>query len=447
MAAFLGLRDVGHTPNSTSTTSSSEIASPSGEYRNSSKTSAVTVGTTTSRTVHLTTFGSTPGGSSQSASPTSVAYNGTSGLQSSQKHISTGAISSGALAGSIVGSFVAGCILALLVAFFCLRHRRKTLHSSAKAESSWPISSATPKASSQSVSNALDSTAAIPRQKNPYLGSYAFGTNILDLSSYVADPADDSTVCTRIQTLFDQASLHVDNYYSRPYSTPRLTQDAVVRINEYNSSLLGASLDTLLSNSKSQRAILTHTLVHAVLRSIQPENEKAALIPACYKLGIGTSEKEPLDWGKNLISRLVFHHHHHHANSVSLTDGRAVFAWRMLTSFLYARKHRAQKTSRAIQEDLITEFAKGFTETFTSYSDPQYSETDRLAHLTSVSRAAAELGLWLFSQPCSFDFLWSPFKPIVNQVAVLPAVVKSYDEWGGKLDVPQMLLEETRRQI
>lgn len=118
----------------------------------------------------------------------------------------------------------------------------------------------------------------------------------------------------------------------------------------------------------------------------------------------------------------------------------------MLTSYLYARNDRASPAQLKAQEYSIACFANAFTETFAPYSDPQFNEADRLAHMTSVTRAAVDLGVWLFSQPCSFDFRWSTAASMINQIVVLPAVVKTRDEHGVRMMVPQTLLEEFTRQ-
>ncbi|KAJ5667300.1 hypothetical protein N7507_003164 [Penicillium longicatenatum] len=362
---------------------------------------------------------------SSSASITSVANNGTSSISSSQQHSSSTKISSGALAGAVVGAFAGGCILAFLVAFLCLRRRKKSPHPTTKKESSVLVSSNLPKSSRQSTRTVPNSSISGTNGTSKYMGTSAIDTIPLDLSSFVPEAADDSAVCRRVQTFFDQVSLHVDNYYSRPGSHRQLTSEMVARVNQYDSSLLGTSLATLLSNSRSQRPILTHTLLHALLLSIQPNSQEISLIPACYCLGAMERATDPLN---------------------AAVD-RATFAWRMLTSYLFIKNDHASPAQLKSQKYSIQCFVNAFTETFASYSDPQFSEADRLAHLTSVARAAVDLGIWLFSQPCSFEFRWSTAISKINQVVVLPAVVKTRDEHGVRLAVPQTLLEAFARQV
>jgi hypothetical protein len=105
-----------------------------------------------------------------------------------------------------------------------------------------------------------------------------------DLTRYVPAPADDTTICMRIQTFFDQAGLHIDNYYSRTDLAPRLSQEDTVRVNNYDSPFLSTPLASLLSSSRNQRVVLTHILIHTLLQSIHPGNETRSLLPACYSI-------------------------------------------------------------------------------------------------------------------------------------------------------------------
>ncbi|KAJ5655125.1 hypothetical protein N7490_002128 [Penicillium lividum] len=406
----------------TSSFGSSFNASPAGSttVTTITATTATATSKSVSFTAYLTTYTSqsTPGILSISSSTTTVAKNRTSSIQSSLQHATHSKISPGALAGAIVGAFAGGCILAFLMACFWLRDRKKSPPPSVKETSSVLDSSILPKGPKQSTKN-------VPNGDLQNREASIIGPTPLDLSPFVAEAADDSTVCSRVQTFFDQVGLHVDNYYSRPESHRRLMPEMVAQINEYDSSLFGTSLATLLSVCRSQRAIITHTLVHAILLAIQPKSYGASLLPACYRLG---PEASGIDiWNAD--------------------DDRAIFAWRMFTSYLYVKNSRTNPAQLEAQEDSITRFANSINETFALYSDPQFNEGDRLAHMTSVTRAAVNLGIWLFSQPCSFEFHWPMNTPMANQAIVLPAVVKTCDENGVRMAVPQTLLEEFTLQI
>jgi hypothetical protein len=61
--------------------------------------------------------------------------------------------------------------------------------------------------------------------------------------------------------------------------------------------------------------------------------------------------------------------------------------------------------------------------------------------LKSVASAAAELGRWLFAQPCAYEFAWD--RPGRQGMGITPRVVKVCDEQGRRLAVPQVMAEGT----
>ncbi|KAJ5140700.1 hypothetical protein N7448_004108 [Penicillium atrosanguineum] len=334
-----------------------------------------------------------------------------------------GSYSSGTLAGAIVGSIAGTCLIALL-AFFYLR-RRKGKIARGTTRSSTTDTSEIPKHPGTIQSRFLGTTAAVPYEKHTPVPP-AIGSQLFDLASYIPSPADDSAVCMRIQTLFDQASLHIDNYYSRPNPTVRLTPNAIVSLNKFDSPFLPSPLATLLSNPRSQRPALTHALVRALLHAIQPGSQTGSLLPPCFSM----SPKKQLSGG------------------IDSDDYQAMFAWRMLTASMFTRSRDVQRPISVVPQGVaITALAESFNTAFAPYSDPHLSEAGRLGHLQSVVEATAELGAWLFAQPCSFEFRWTPLVTPLNQVIVSPAVVKVGDEQGRALSVPHTLVEETLARI
>lgn len=119
----------------------------------------------------------------------------------------------------------------------------------------------------------------------------------------------------------------------------------------------------------------------------------------------------------------------------------------MLTAYIYNQRLSTKEQAVAARDDAIASLAERFTKVFEPYNDPNFTESHRLGHLTSVLKAAADLGVWLFAQPCSFNFSWSTPAATMDQVTVLPAVVKVCDEHGQRLLVPQVLVEEVSMQL
>ncbi|KAJ5431803.1 hypothetical protein N7445_008301 [Penicillium cf. griseofulvum] len=327
---------------------------------------------------------------------------------------------SGTLAGAIVGAFAGGCILALFAALLFFRFRKKSREPRDKGRDSAFFEKDSAKVSRQAVNPFAGSSTMAHSETPPPQVATASKSHHLDMSTYIPQPADDNSVCMRIQSLLDQASLHVENYYARIASNPPLTQDHLARLSHYDSTYLPASLITMLSNPRSQRAVLTHALVESLLRAIQPGETEDSFLPPYAQ--------SPRKQGSEMAD--------------AATD-RTEFAWRMLTSFLYASKNHSPNLPR----DNMMAFAEKFTKAFEPYSNAQFAEDDRLRHLVTISKSAADLGIWLFSQPCSFKFRWTTDGVSGDKMVVLPAIVKVCDEQGRRLAVPETLAEEETVRI
>ncbi|RHZ63244.1 uncharacterized protein CDV56_108745 [Aspergillus thermomutatus] len=229
---------------------------------------------------------------------------------------------------------------------------------------------------------------------------------------YIPHPADDETVRARILTLFDHASLHVDNYYSSGVAAASNLHDSATPLSSYESPYLPATITTLLAKPGRQRAVLTHVLVRELLQQITPGPAKGKLLPACYASCPQVVDQTPE------------------------TD-HALFSWRMLTAYLY----RHQQATRDADEHAIDRLTERFVDTFTGYANSAHTRSERLQHLKSVASAAADLGRWLFAQPCAFEFVWDYAGR--QGVVITPRVVKVCDEQGRRLSVPQVMAEGT----
>ncbi|GFF50195.1 hypothetical protein IFM46972_08988 [Aspergillus udagawae] len=353
---------------------------------------SVTVSTTTSTpSSHLTpsqTTSVTPSSisltsSSTVASPTASSTASTHSTHTSLPTPSPNNVSTGALAGAIVGSIIGTAALTILAAFLFFRRRRK---GAGAGRSEQYIEEKAP-------------------QHPPLLPLGAAAS-----SHYTPEPADDETVRARILTLFDHASLHVDNYYaSGASSTPHVSATSLT---SYESPYLPSPIATLLAKPGRLRAVLTHVLVRELLQQITAGPGKGGLLPACY-----ASCPQVL-------------------NQTPETD-QLLFNWRTLTAYL----HQHQQAARDVDDHAIDRLAERFVDTFAGYASPAHTRAERLQHLRSVASAAAELGRWLFAQPCAYEFVWD--RPGRQGMAITPRVVKVCDEQGRRLAVPQVMAEGT----
>lgn len=216
----------------------------------------------------------------QSSSISKSSSAATASITSDIQHGSNG-LSGGGLAGAIVGSILGTFILTLLGAFLFLRRGRQNKSRAERTTLTSPdLTKGRGKSYSHPIHSSLPSTNGTQASN-----SVPLGAQYLNLGAYVPQPADDATVSSRIQTLFDQASLHVDNYYAASLNKLELSQDAIHSMEQYDSDFLPAPLTTMLSNSRAKRSVLTHVLVRKLLQAIQPGHAPGCLLPVPYALG------------------------------------------------------------------------------------------------------------------------------------------------------------------
>ncbi|KAL4901443.1 hypothetical protein BDW74DRAFT_159966 [Aspergillus multicolor] len=366
-----------------------------------------TTSTSTSGTSGLTSSATStsnqnePVGSSSATSPSSSPTPSSNNSSSTQtpkveSSRSSGGFSSGTLAGAIVGSIIGTALLTLLLAFLFCRRRRPQASSPTKTAFASGIQ--------------YDKAGIAVSESGTGVGA-ATGA-ALSLASITPQPADDETVRRRILTLIDQANLHIDNYYvlSSSSSPPYLAQDDAVKLAKYDSDVLPDSIVNLLRERAMQKQVVTHVLVYTLLKGISPGG---ALLPPVF------SAQPQVE-----------------TRSSSTNTPSYLFAWRMLTAHLYTKSNTRSNLSDTTQatQNLATEF----TSAFAPYAS-DFSESDRLSHLQNLAKATAELGSWLFAQPCTFKFVWSKSS---HGFAVTPGVLKIFDERGRTLVSPQVLVEE-----
>lgn len=112
----------------------------------------------------------------------------------------------------------------------------------------------------------------------------------------------------------------------------------------------------------------------------------------------------------------------------------------MLTAYGYRGVSATQKqVHKAERKKEISKAVEKFTSAFRFCASVQHSEPVRKRHLTSVMENAADLGIWLFEQPCGFEFIWRDTG--VGEILVSPAMVKVHDEQGRGLLIQQNMVE------
>ncbi|EED18795.1 hypothetical protein TSTA_125120 [Talaromyces stipitatus ATCC 10500] len=339
-------------------------------------------------------------------------------------------LSNGTLAGAIVGSIAGTALLVFLAAWLFFRKSQNTRSGFRRYEGGEYTTAAMEKAgrSDHPDQNRLPSAELKATGANDQIFSGNTGEKWLltsSLSRYIPEPASDETVVKHALTFFDQASLHVDNYYSQTLSVSSLLSSGKTsQISDFGTPYLPGSLTSLLENSTTRRLIITHTLVHSLLQAIQPHSAaRESLLPLPFTIG-------PLKQVQQAIN-----------------SDKAFYTWRMLTAYLsQLATPEAAKRNLAVQDTAVHKFVETFTSSFAPYADSSHSRGNRVRHLGTVTTTAADLGRWLFGQPCTFEFVYtSPAGS--GEIVVLPAIVKVLDEEGQRLANKVILCEAVTAKL
>ena len=120
--------------------------------------------------------------------------------------------------------------------------------------------------------------------------------------------------------------------------------------------------------------------------------------------------------------------------------------WRVLTADL--RLPPSEDPAYMSQRDhRIEKLVEKWSRAFAPWRNSKYKDEDQMRSLSAIWRSAAELGVWIFSQPSSFQFQWPEQRDLrTHQITVTPALIKTTDEKGHALKQPQVILEAVNKR-
>ncbi|EZF30586.1 hypothetical protein H101_05786 [Trichophyton interdigitale H6] len=367
--------------------------------------------------------------------PTAATYSqSTESLQPSHPPLhrkpQTTGFSTGILAGAIGGSVVGSALLTLVAAYLFFGRRRSRGGTKVEGrQTREPLGDKHYDIETASSRDHLNSNPPFAGTiaKTNTVGSLGFHAEQSGLGNYIPTPVDDKTVESRILTVFDHLALHVENYYtSSPPSnseSEHLSRCAAM-LSNYNSPFLPAPVASLLSQSNDREPIIKHCLVQS-------------LISATFHAAPSTSGSEVTSFLPPPFTAA------RDFREIQLQDQEASlvhFYWRMLTARSYRGVPDTQKQKYlSTRAGNISKAVDAFTAAFRPFANPQHLESERIRHLAKVMEDAAELGIWLFEQPCGFEFIWGNLA--AGQVVVSPAVVKVSDEHGKPLQATKTVVK------
>ena len=116
--------------------------------------------------------------------------------------------------------------------------------------------------------------------------------------------------------------------------------------------------------------------------------------------------------------------------------------WRVMTAYL--RPDPTKDTAYLAQRDRqIDDTVRAFAKAFAPWKHTDYKDEERARSLAAILEDAANMGILLFAQPSTLQFLWPSSTEVGSgRIAVSPALVKMTDEKGQGLTSPQVVVEK-----
>lgn len=116
--------------------------------------------------------------------------------------------------------------------------------------------------------------------------------------------------------------------------------------------------------------------------------------------------------------------------------------WRVTTAYL--RPDPLKDAAFIAQRDRqISDFVQSFARAFAPWKNTGYKDEERTRSLSAILEDAANLGIFLFSQPSTLQFHWPSSNEVgPSRIAVSPSLLKTTDEKGQDLAEAQVMVQE-----
>ncbi|CAK1354066.1 unnamed protein product [Cercospora beticola] len=310
----------------------------------------------------------------------------------------------GALAGGIVGAFLAALLLCALLWFFCIRRRRSRRS-----------------ASQQRFSDSSNDYALADMARNPEKSQAVVAASaVTRWQKHLPQEKDDGTITKLFKSIFEQAQMHMEGYYGS--NTQDLSDASIATLRELSED----DLPLMLSQTQKQVLLLEGILLRFMIRRISGRSDvQDSFLPGDLSR-IAKNNK----WYMERES----------GQSGVATSGKkrgfsqALAQWRQLTGFLLPN-HR---DDQAYQKELRTKIEAAVQNIDSAYSPWEISgksSDKRRESLRGILQQVSDAGILLFTQPSTFLFDWStPAQSDSRTVAISPALLRE-NEGSAREDV------------
>ena len=121
--------------------------------------------------------------------------------------------------------------------------------------------------------------------------------------------------------------------------------------------------------------------------------------------------------------------------------------WRVTTAYLHPDPTK-DPNYMSKRDKQISDMVQSFATAFAPWKSTGYKDEERARSLSAILEDAANLGIFLFSQPSTLNFYWPAAGEIrPGKIVVSPALLKTADENGGKLAEAWIMVDQIIRNV
>ena len=121
--------------------------------------------------------------------------------------------------------------------------------------------------------------------------------------------------------------------------------------------------------------------------------------------------------------------------------------WRVTTAYLHPDPTK-DPNYISKRDRQISEIVQAFATAFAPWKSKAYKDEERANSLSAILEDAANLGIFLFSQPSTLSFNWPAASDIRSgKIVVSPALLKFADENGGKLAEAWIVVDQVVQDV
>lgn len=331
-------------------------------------------------------------------------------------------LSSGAIAGIVIGSVAAVALAAALLFWFFVRRRKRSKYQYAQAEQHVPDS----------------------REKGVSLSTVSPSEEVTASNDTLPQPLEDQAIIGHVSKISNAIKNHVQSYYHNDTGSIVVDHDDLRALG----SDLPFSVETLTSlmeNTSTREAALRFTIAWAVTSRMQPSKDSSkSLLP------METAQLYEKDTGKHPefpcrphITKLCTFANY------TVVQLKSTTRWRKMTSKLSHSNYvhtpfDASDSRRAKIEDLLATLNR----ILEPFADPHMNSEERRRNLEEILKRAAFFAFTLFSQPSTYIFEWQKGQVMsAEELCIFPALMQVADETGQRVNPPRLFSEAVTRRI